>query len=270
MRRGIVLLMLTGMWGLGGCLNVQDREERDPWSSSQWKQEMRANERRLRSEDELKKNPITTPITEVTDKIWDQIARIYNYITGNTPFNAARNLLDPTFPDRRRQAIMYLSKRSYGRQDPYVTYYAEMVRSDPDYTVKAMAIRALNRARAKKYTSFYIQALEKDRHEPVRLEAAKALANIPDERAVAVLLEHLDHRKEESVNVRVACADALRIYRTKEVAQALVAVLADDPQLAVCFQARRSLKLMTGKDYRYDSAAWLEWFAPGNPKPFAG
>jgi HEAT repeat protein len=164
--------------------------------------------------------------------------------------------------------VVYLSKRDFGRKDPYVKYYAEMARSDEDHTVRAMAIRALNRVRDKEVTSLYIRALE-DPHPLVRLEAAKALANIPDEVAVPALIKHLKGRVEvltkgrlevedETTDVRVACADALRNFRTSEVAQALVGVLRDR-DFAVCWQSRVSLKLITGQDYRYDQAAWLDY-----------
>jgi hypothetical protein len=275
MRRFFAVAMLSSLTGLCGCLNIQDREERDPWSKSQWQEEFRADQRRLKSEDELRTKKWTDPIEKVTDKIWDQITRIYNYITGDTPFQVAKNLLDPTYPDRRRQAVMWFSKREYGRKDPYVIYYAEMARTDTDWSVRAMAIRALNRVRARQYSSIYIEAMT-DKNELVRLEAVKALANMPDPRAVDELMNRLDYRKEESVDVRIAAADALRHYRTSQVAHALVRALGSvqgpDPlegerQLGVSFQARRSLKLMTGKDYRYDVAKWLDYLAT-TPKPF--
>jgi hypothetical protein len=36
---------------------------------------------------------------------------------------------------------------------------------------------------------------------------------------------------------------------------------------ALAWQARRSLRAITGTDYRYDERAWLEFFAT-NQKPF--
>lgn len=273
MRPFIVLAMLLSLTGLCGCLNVQDREEREPWTKSRWQDEFRANERRLKSEDELRTKKWTDPIEKVTDKIWDQITRIYNYITGDTPFQAAKNLLDPTYPDRRRQAIMWFSKRQYGRQDPYVTYYAEMAKTDNDWSVRAMAIRALNRVRSRQHTDIYLNALA-DKNATVRLEAAKALANMPEPKAVDELMNRLDYQKEESVDVRIAAADALRHYRTSQVAHALVRALGPgtnrlegERQLGVSYQARRSLKLMTGQDFRYDVPKWLDYLAT-SPKPF--
>ena len=49
-------------------------------------------------------------------------------------------------------------------------------------------------------------------------------------------------------------------------ALALISVLRDR-EFGVSWQARWSLKLMTGKDYRYDQAAWLT-FLGGTEKPF--
>jgi HEAT repeat protein len=131
----------------------------------------------------------------------------------------------------------------------------------------------------------------------VRTEAAKALANIPDDRAVPSLLRHLegtlpaslvrrdrsglptlgtaanltaglglaeDHR--EAKDVRIACADALRNFRTTEVARALVNAL-QDRDFGVAYTARKSLKGMTGMDLGYDQAAWLKYLTQV-PKPF--
>ena len=79
------------------------------------------------------------------------------------------------------------------------------------------------------------------------------------------MIRYLDNA-DENVDVRVASADALRLYRTSEVAQALVRALRDR-DFGVPWQARKSLQLMTGKDFRYDTAAWLT-FLSGTNKPF--
>jgi hypothetical protein len=127
--RGIApVVMLAGLIGLGGCLNIQDKEEREPWTKRQWQAELHANDLRLKSEDDRNKGAWTGSLNKATDALWEQIIRIYNYLSGESPYIAAKDLLDPTAPDKRRQAIIYLSKHDYGRNDPYVTYYAEMVR----------------------------------------------------------------------------------------------------------------------------------------------
>jgi HEAT repeat protein len=98
----------------------------------------------------------------------------------------------------------------------------------------------------------------------VRLEAAKALANIPDDRAVPVLIKHLGDTSENK-DVRIASADALRSFKSSEAAQALVGAL-QDHDFGVAYQAHSSLRFITGKDYKYDAAAWLTYIAgPGKP-----
>jgi hypothetical protein len=263
MRYKLSLALALLLWLNPGCADKADKEGREDWGPARWTEMKQDDRDRLLSEDQRYKAK-TGFLGKITDAIWEQIVRIYNYMTGDTPFAAAKNMLEPRYPDLRRQAIMYLSKHEYGRQDPYLKYYAEMARSDPDWTVRAMAIRALNRARDKSVTTIYLNALD-DKNELVRLEGAKALANIPEPLAVQALIKHLDS-PEETNNVRVACADALRCYRRQEVAQVLVRNLRD-PQFAVAWTSRRSLKLMTGKDYRYDQSAWLTYLSETN-KPF--
>lgn len=257
---GILLIVPLSFLICGGCGSRIDKEESRPWTAPRWQEAQRQNTERFKSEDQRSAtgNFLMGPLQKVRDVAWDQIVRLYNFFTGDTPFDAAKNMLDPSYPDRRRQAIMYLSKFQYGRQDPYVKYYAEMARTDLDYTVRAMAIRALNRCRTNNVTTIYLSALD-DRNELVRMEGAKALANIAEPLAVQSLLKRLED-PEENMDVRIAAADALRCYQTGEVAQALVRALRD-PQFGVSWQARISLKLMTGQDYRYDQTAWLTYLA---------
>ena len=182
---------------------------------------------------------------------------------GNTPIAWARNLFTGN-PDQQREAIFKLADRKFGRQDPYRKHYGQLAESDADFTVRAAAIRALNRARDHQDVPVYIKAMD-DANELVRLEAAKALANIPDERAVPVLIKHLD-RVAESRDVRIAAADALRNFHSGDAAQALIRVL-QDRDFGVSWQARRSLNLLTGQDYRYNQSAWLA-YVTSTTKPF--
>jgi hypothetical protein len=250
-----------------------DREERkeesEAWGPKQWQEAKQDNQQRYLSEDQRNASSLNF-IDKAAQNIWEGIVHIYNYITGNTPFNAAKDMLDPSYPDRRREAVVYLSKREYGRRDPYAKYFAEMAHVDDDATVRAMAIRALNRCRYKASIPVYIQALE-DASPLVRLEAAKALANMPDPGAIDALIKHLKGNiqvrvkdnlepQEETGDVRVACADALRCYGSGDVTEALASVLRDR-NFAVSWQARKSLKLITGQDYRYDDSAWLTYLS---------
>jgi len=139
-----------------------------------------------------------------------------------------------------------------------------MAEADTEPTVRTAAIRALNRSRDEKAVAVYISALN-DPDANVRLEAAKALANIPDARAGAPLMKLLDD-EQQNRDVRIACADALREYKTSEVAQSLIRVLSGQ-DFGVAWQARQSLNLMTGQDYFYSQTAWLGYLT-GPAKPF--
>jgi hypothetical protein len=276
MRPLPVLLLSLCLLGAGGCLGIRDKYESEPWTARQWHDALAENQLRLLKEDQRKRSVVPSVFRESAEALKDQIERIYNYITGNTPFNAAKELLEPARADSRREAIAYFADRPYGREKPYTDYFIEMARTDPNHTVRAMAIRALNRARVAEAVPHFIAALE-DEQPLVRLEAAKALANIPDRSAIAALTRHLQPtyevivqnqrvEREETVDVRIACADALRNFPEPATAQALVRMLRD-PSFSVAWQARRSLMLMTGQDHRYDPAAWLGYLSTAE-KPF--
>jgi len=198
------------------------------------------------------------------------------------PGELARQMEDPNYPDKRREAINGLLTYDFAHQGVYVERYRQIAQYDADYTVRALAIRALNRCRDGKATPVFIKSLNDD-NEIVRLEAAKALANIPDPAAATALIQHLQPRyatgrlvsrsghsepeqKEESKDVRIACADALKHYKTIDVARALAAEL-EQREFAVSWQSRLSLIAITKRDYFYSEAAWLTYFT-GPEKPF--
>ncbi len=71
---------------------------------------------------------------------------------------------------------------------------------------------------------------------------------------------------QESRDVRVAAADALRNFPTRDVAKALTDSLRDK-DFEVSWQARKSLVLMTGHDFKYDQGSWRDYFSKTD-KPF--
>lgn len=192
-------------------------------------------------------NNTTQGIGEFAGRLWD-------VATNNTAATQARKMEDPYFPDERREGIAKLSNRTYGRDEPYTSRYEQIAQTDDDYLVRAAAIRALNRARDESATPIFIKALTAK--EPLlRLEAAKALANVPDTTAAPTLLR-IAGDPSENKDVRIAATDALRHYRRNEVARALVGLL-NDRDFGVAWQARQSLRVLTGRDLQYDEAAWL-------------
>jgi HEAT repeat protein len=188
-----------------------------------------------------------------------------DYITGNTPIKGVTQMEDRYFPDERRVGINKLVDRSFGRHEPYTDRYMQVAQFDSDYLVRATAIRALNRSREPKATPVFIKALD-DSSPLVRQEAAKALANVPDPNAAAPL-RRLVASAQETRDVRVAAADALKHYRSLDVARALVDTL-DSRDFGVAWQSRHSLIRLTGRDLRYDEGAWLSYLT-GSDRPFS-
>ena len=194
-----------------------------------------------------------------------------------TPEQAITLMNNPTRPDARREGIAALSTRwPFGKQPPYPGRYEQIAQHDPDVIVRTMAIRALNICRDANATKIFIAGL-KDENDQIRLESAKALANIPDAEAIPGLLDLLSgtravmtpdgHRTlvAESKDVRIAAADALRQYRTIDVARSLIGNL-NEQDFGVAWQSRQSLITLTGQDLKYDEAAWLQYIVgPGKP-----
>lgn len=202
------------------------------------------------------------PVTVTRDLIEWPMAEIA-YLNGDTPGRAARMTVDANSADNRRIGLSKLVEYSFAHRPPYTTHFENMARGDPDPTVRAEALRACNRARDRAATPLFIAGLS-DSSDLVRREAAKGLANLPDRDAVPALIRVVDN-PEENRDVRIAAADALKYYRTPEVARSL-ASLVGDHDLAIAWQARRSLIYMTNRDFRYDPGVWLQYFA-GTDRP---
>jgi HEAT repeat protein len=202
-------------------------------------------------------------ITLITAGGCEQFHSAVNYFQGNTPGRYARLMEDENSPDNRRLGLSELAKKDFARKPPYTTRYQQIYQSDSDPLVRAMAIRSLNASRDDSASELYIRALN-DIDAQVRLEGAKALGNMPNDGAIDGLLKLLN-APEENQDVRIAAADALRHYHRREVARALIGVL-DERQFGVAWQARRSLKQISGVDYAYDAPAWLEYLSnPAQP-----
>lgn len=196
--------------------------------------------------------------------IGHKVSSTYYWFKGDRPGSAARDMEDSDSADRRRDGINRLMTYDFASGPIYTRRYRQIAQFDPDATVRATAVRAANRARDPKAPPIFVRALS-DKSDMVRLEGAKGLVHQPDPTAVAPLLSLMADR-EESREVRIACADALKHYRTPPVARALIASL-NDRDFSIAWQARRSLRYLTGRDYGYNDGAWLAFFT-GPEKPF--
>lgn len=183
------------------------------------------------------------------------------------PSRAAKRMESPNSPDRRRRGINDLVRWDFALDGPYIKRYRQIAQDDPDPLVRATALRALNRARDPESRPLFIAALRARGvdNTPIRLEGAKALANLPDPNAPPELIRVVTDLEEDR-DVRIAAADALRYYKSLEVARALIPRLTEQ-DFGIAWQSRRSLRRIAGKDLGYDEAAWLA-FITGPDKPF--
>jgi hypothetical protein len=196
------------------------------------------------------------------DDVGKSTRPFFEFISGKTALKAAQKMENPDSPDARWQGMTWLVSHEYGRKPPYTTRYQQIAQNDPDWLVRAMAVRALNRSRDKSATPIFIKALE-DSATQVRLEAAKALANVPDAKATPALLKIAGNASDDR-DVRIAAADALRHYKSIEVARVLVNQL-QERNYGLAWQSRHTLKALTGRDLRYDEAAWLAFLTKDRP-----
>src|SRR5439155_25837756 len=134
-----------------------------------------------------------------------------DYLSGNTAIVYFKKMEDRASADERRIGINWLVSRKFGQKAPYTSRYKQIAASDPDWLVRATAIRALNRSRDASATPLFVKALD-DPSDQVRLEAAKALVNMPDQKAAPALIRIVDSRTDNR-DVRIAAADALRHYK---------------------------------------------------------
>lgn len=263
-RLAIAALFIASVFASGCTSYLTETNPPKTWTPSRFREAREIDQQRLLGEDRSTSD-IGDYLTYVPRKLWQGVEWTWNISTGNSPYKYAKQLFDHN-PDTRREAIYVVSDQGWGRKEPYTKYYAHMATDDADPTVRAAAIRALNRSRAAAFTDAYVAGMA-DSSAWVRLEAAKALANIPSDKAVAGLSKLLSDDQQQR-DVRIAAADALREYRQSDVAQSLIRVLGER-DFGVAWQARISLNLMTGKDYKYDAAAWLDYLTK-NEKPFPG
>jgi len=166
--------------------------------------------------------------------------------------------------DRRRVAIVKISEKKWGLNEPYLSWYANRLQIDRDPTVRCAAARALAKAVAVKYLPILVGALN-DRSADVRWDAAVALEKVRGEAAIDPLRKAA--AEDKSPDVRAAAAKALRYYPQTKVVRTLVYCLSDD-SFEVRHWAHESLTAMMGKDLGVEPADWAS--ATGGQVPLRG
>jgi HEAT repeat protein len=177
--------------------------------------------------------------------------------------------LDPDDAGKRREGVMGLSQAPWGLQetvrvtddkgkpkDVEVLKVYHLIASMPheDTTVRGVAVNALGRAGNAKYIATVLLCLE-DESTSLRWDSAIALDRVIGPQAVRPLEDHA--LRDPCVDVRSACAKALRHYKRQSVVESLCQCL-NDTQFSVRFQAHASLVELTGRDMQYDAEAWRD------------
>lgn len=183
-----------------------------------------------------------------------------------SPADAAAWASDEFDADKRARGTALLIAAPFGGEEPYLALYRKYV-ADSSPNVRAVAVRGLGLHGKPEDVPLMTPLLsEKDR--VVRLEAAHALQRVHNPVAIEALVEQLDPVKEPESAVRAECAIALGQYATNRSLQALIGALADD-NLAVTYNAHRSLVTLTGQDQLSDDRReWVTW-ANESDAPFA-
>lgn len=182
MRRMAMMLLVAGSLCCGGCMIFTDIDKTPKWSAEQWEKAKQENRDRLAGEDKPESLLAYGGTKAAYQGAGNGITWLWDTAWGNTASRAVRRMHNMQDPDMRREGIYFFADHGYGRQDPYLKRYEQIATTDSDYTVRAIAIRAMNRSRDKRGVPLYLKALE-DENAMVRQEAAKALANIPDPQA---------------------------------------------------------------------------------------
>lgn len=183
-----------------------------------------------------------------------------------TPVEAVAWATDPYDPGKRQRGILLLASAPWGGERAYLEMYTYAAR-DGDSSVRAAALRALALHGTVEQGPLIVESMS-DEADIVRREAARALQRIHTDKAPPVLVRALDERTEPDGDVRAFSACALGQYPTPAVVQSLISAL-NDRRLAVNEAACGSLHTLTGQDFHYDTAEWLEWTEAAGPNLFA-
>jgi HEAT repeats len=277
MRKPIIFFLILSLVAVQGC---HQNSGYTPRQQARLEEQEREDLQREHPElEDAKTDLVWSGITLIgVLSAWPFVA-IYDVCESASRPNAGEAAIamnDEGNADARRSGIINLVMfYSYAKKPPYTDRYKLLAQKDPDFTVRAMAIRALNISRDASATGIFIAALDDD-NELIRLEGVKALVNVPDPAAIPILEHILDGRREsaldgtrlpdEAMDVRIAAADALRRYPKLDVARNLVGYL-NEQDFGVAWQSHRSLGVLTGRDFQYDQGAWLAYLT-GPSRPF--
>lgn len=168
--------------------------------------------------------------------------------------------------DVRREAVLAIASSNKVESAPaLVRLLCVVARTDPDAMVRAGAARALGRVEGEGVVDTLVEVLRADPSAYVRSDAAMALGRKGAPEGLPALVEAM--RNDANTDVRVAAGGALRHFKDRAAAEALVAGL-EDSNVAQAHKCWESLRYVTGQDLPREPAPWEAFFASAED-PFA-
>ncbi|HZW07928.1 MAG TPA: HEAT repeat domain-containing protein [Phycisphaerales bacterium] len=124
-----------------------------------------------------------------------------------SPAEAAQMMADPFDADRRYKGVTWISNAPWGGADVYLRAYREMVQTDPDIGVRAVAARALAFHGAPA-DAMLIVPLLKNEDPRVRQTAARALQRLHNPAVIPHLLPLVDQNERSTVRILTTATEA--------------------------------------------------------------
>ena len=170
-------------------------------------------------------------------------------------------VLDPDDPDRRRQGIEYLAAGPTAQDEATLKLFALVSREDSSAFVRSAAVSALGLGEDPAFADALIDALE-DTSPMVRAEAAEALSITVSPEALRPLIRSAE--RDTDVAVRYQATRSLPAYREDDSIRTLVYLL-DDPELTVHREAHKALIELYGEDLGTEPGPWARRADQGLP-----
>ncbi len=173
-------------------------------------------------------------------------------------------------PADRQRAFEYLGDPKHfggdnAKRDEVAGILTLALSAEADVNLRITLVRSLGKlGSAQGFVG--IQQAASDKDPAVRVAASKALGHIGGGDATEKLARLLE--SDSSLDVRLVAADVLGTLPSREAASALLAGLAD-PDVALRYRCRASLREMTGRDHP-DADGWREEIQTANFEQLAG
>jgi thioredoxin-like negative regulator of GroEL len=185
--------------------------------------------------------------------------------TVDSPQAALAAIRESRDPGLRRAAFEYLGDPRHlggeaGDRDEVTTILGLALQSETEPQSRIVILDSMARLASAKRLEAMSPAVT-DKEPAVRVAACRHLGRTGAAEAAAKLDQLLV--SDPSLDVRLAAADALAHIPTREAAMSLLTGI-EDPDVAMRYRCRQSLKQITGKDYSGNVGEWRQEIQTAN------